>query len=514
MNRFLRPSLPAQLQTLSQQPGGPENDFVLSEHSIVRNKSIVFLPSKTRKLKTTLSVLFWLAGLGSGWSADIQGHVLSSGSPVGHALSIQLLKQNPNTLIYDYVADTSSNPTTGAYRLNGLADGFYHVQVLDLTGEYAAEIYEDVYREADATMIEIKNGVALIDPVDFEVQPGATVSGRVVAPDGTPIPGLAVGIEETTDTETLQLAGASIGVGTDANGEFKVGLRPGVYTVAFWEPSDSPYWATQLFSNTIAHEWATPIVLASVGQHVSNVNATLQPGYEVSGQVRDTNGMALAGVFASFEVYDPNRGEWGTTVSKRTGPDGLYAINFTPGEYRVKFEEDSLLYEQEYWSDAAEPDNATPINVVAASVSGIDAQLEYTPLARWAFGYGLNPFANVAGWLKDDPDSDGYDNFREFAFGTDPTDASSGFEYLFGPVVNSTVSISGLVETNLSTAYWLEYQLQQRSSLGSGSWIPSPISPTPVPGPFPQGYLRVGITVPTSPDPMLFFRTRATMHPY
>lgn len=471
-------------------------------------------PSKTLKLRLALSLLLWLAGLGSSWSADIRGHVLSSGSPVGHALSIQLWKQNPDTLIYDYLADTNSNPTTGAYQFNGLADGFYHVHILDLTGEYAAEIYEDVYREADATIIEIQDGVALIDPVDIDVQPGATISGRAVGPNGMPIPDLAVGIAEMTDLQTMELFGGVGGINTDGNGDFKLGLRPGVYTVAIWDSSDEPVWATQIFSNTVAHEWATPIVLSNVGQVVANVNAVMQPGYDVSGKITDTNGVPLPGVFASFEVYDAARMQWGTTVSKRTGPAGMYAIAFPPGTYRVKFEEDSLLYEQEYWSDAAEPANATPINVAAANISGINAQLEYTPLAHWAFSYGLDPFANVAGWLKEDPDRDGYDNFHEFAFGTLPTDPSSGFPYLIGPVKDSTVSISALIETNLSTAYWLEYELQQRSSMGSSAWMPSPVNALPVPGPFLPGYIRVGITVPTKPDPMLFFRTRATINPY
>jgi hypothetical protein len=472
-----------------------------------------FSANKVLTITCAASTLLGFFGVASSWSSVIRGSITHNGLPINHSLEVQLWQLNPETLIYDNVGQTTYNPALGQYEFTNLGDGFYHVHVLDLTGVYAAEIYQDAYKEDEATTVKIEGGVTQIDPVDIALEPGATISGQVQGA-GAPLAGIAVGVVEMTDPQDLQLTSGGFYINTDSSGEFKLGLRPGTYTVVFWDYSENPVWATQLFSNTIAHEWATPIVLASVGQHVTNVNATLQPGYEVSGQVTDTNGMALAGVFASFEVYDPNRGEWATTVSKRTGPDGFYAINFPPGEYRVKFEDDSLLYEQEYWFDAAEPNSATPINVVAASVSGIDAQLEYTPLARWAFGYGLNPFANVAGWLKDDPDSDGYDNSREFAFGTDPTDGSSGFEYLFGPVVSSTVSISALVETNLSTAYWLEYQLQQRSNLGSGSWIPSPITPTPVPGPSIPGYLRVGITVPTRPDPMLFFRTRATIHPY
>lgn len=449
------------------------------------------------------------------WSAIIRGTIAHSGSPVSHALEVQLWQLNPDTLIYDQVGQTTYDPAIGQYEFRNLDDGSYHLHVLDLTGVYAAEIYEDVYAEADATTVKIENGVTLVDLVNIEVEPGAVISGTVSGTGVGPLAGIAIGIVEMSDPQGIPLTDVGYYIGTDPNGEFKLGLRPGTYTVVFWDYSENPVWATQLFSNTVSHEWATPIVLASVGQHATNANATLQPGYEVSGQVRDTNGMALAGVFASFEVYDANRGEWGTTVSKRTGSDGLYAINFPPGKYRVKFEENSRLYEREYWSNAEEPALATPINVVSANVSNINAKLAHTPLARWAFSYGLDPFSNVEGWLKDDPDADTYDNFHEFAFGTDPTNASSGNPIQIGPVVSNTVTFSARFHQNLSTAYWLEYELCQTASViawpacvGVGPAINRSASD-------PVDYENASITVPVGVGQVLqqYFRLKATLHP-
>jgi hypothetical protein len=307
----------------------------------------------------------WLIGTGAGWSADIQGTILSNGSSVGHALQVGLWRRNPDTLIYDQVEETSSDATTGAYAFIGLADGSYHVRVVDTTGHYAAEIYENAYREAEATAVVIVDGVTQINPVNIEVEVGATISGRVQAPDGSALEGITVGIAEVTDVESMELTDGVFGVGTDASGEFTVGLRPGVYTVAFWDYSDDPLWATQLFSNTVIHERATPIVLTTIGQNFTGVNATMQYGYNISGQVTNPDGHALAGVFASFDAYDAQNDEWGTTVSKRTGPDGFYSVNFSPGTYRVKFEEDSLLFEEEYWNSAAEPSSSTPIVVTS-----------------------------------------------------------------------------------------------------------------------------------------------------
>lgn len=460
-------------------------------------------------------VVAWSVGAGNCWSAIIRGTITHNGSPVGHALEVQLWQLNPDTLIYDQVDQTTYNPATLEYEFINLSDGSYHVGVLDLTGVYAAEIYQDVYSEADATVVKVEGGVTQINPVDIAVELGATISGRVLEPNGTPIPGIVVGIPEMTDAETMQLAGGVGGISTDTNGEFKVGLRPGVYTVVFWDYSTNPHWATQLFSNTVAHEWATPIILTSVGQVVTNVNATMQPGYEISGTVTDTNGVKLAEVFASFAVYDPQRLEWGTSVSKRTDSNGFYSVNFPPGEYRVYFEENSRLYEREHWSDAEEPDQATPINVVNANVGNINAQLAHTPLARWAFSYGLDPFSNVEGWLKDDPDADTYDNFHEFAFGTDPTNASSGNPIQIGPVVSNTVTFSARLHQNLSTAYWLEYELCQTASVIAWPACVGVGPATNLSASDPVDYENASITVPLGVGQVLqqYFRLKATLDP-
>jgi hypothetical protein len=425
-------------------------------------------------------VVVWSVGADNCWAAIIKGTITHNEFPVGHALEVQLWQLNPETLIYDHVGQTTYDPATGQYEFTDLSDGSYHLHVLDLTGVYAAEVYEDVYAEADATTVKIENGVTLVDPVNIEVEPGAVISGTVTGAGVGPLAGIAIGIVEMSDPQGMPLMDVGYYIGTDPNGEFKLGLRPGIYTVSFWDYSDNPYWATQQYSNTVAHQWATPVVLTSVGQSTININATLQPGYDISGTVTDNNGVKLAGVFASFEVYDPARMEWGTSVSKRTDENGFYSVNFPPGQYRVYFEENSRLYEQEYWSNAMLPANAASVNLSSSSVGGIDAQLEHTPLARWAFSYGLDPFADVEGWLNQDPDADTYDNFHEFAFGTDPINPSSGnpiqinpprrLPVGISPLASNTVTFSALFHQNLSTAYWLQYELQYKTNLMTPGW--------------------------------------------
>ncbi len=225
--------------------------------------------------------------------------------------------------------------------------------------------------------------------------------------------------------------------------------------------------------------------------------------------------MPLEKVFASFEVRrEGANNEWGSVVAKKTDANGEYAVSFPPGVYRVRFEEDSMLYEQEYWSDAELDSDATAINVVNNDIGSIDAQLAHTPLARWAFGYGLNPFANVDGWLNEDPDFDTYNNFHEFAFGTDPTSASSGAPIRIGPIISNSVSFSALFHQNLSTGYRLEYKLCQTAALIT--WPPCVgVGPTvSIPPSDPVRYEPASITVPVGVGQTLqqYFRLRAALY--
>lgn len=448
------------------------------------------------------------------WAASIGGTILTNGIPVTKAVQVNLLKQSPQTLIYELIAFTNSNATDGTYSFSGLSDGFYNIQVVDHTGYYAAEIYDNVYRQSEATAIEVSKSAATISPVDITLEMGASISGRVVDTFGSGIEGIAVGIEEMVASNSTQLAGSFVGVGTDASGYFKVGLRPGIYTVAFMDYSVNPKWASQLFSNTVSHDWATQLVLTNVGQAATNVSAVMQQGYSISGFIKYPNGKPASEVFASFFVFDSSTGQWGTTVSKLTEGDGFYSVNFPPGIYGVLFEEDSMLYEQEYWDNSPNITNASVIVVSNANVANINTVLDYSPLANWALGYGLDPFANVAGWLKEDPDTDNYSNLHEFAFGTDPTNSASGYPYQIGQPTNGQVLISALINTNVSTAYWLDYAVQQRTNLITGTWTNSPYVPQVIPSSPTLNYIRMGLILPTSPDPHLFMRTQATIGPF
>ncbi len=113
-----------------------------------------------------------------------------------------------------------------------------------------------------------------------------------------------------------------------------------------------------------------------------------------------------------------------------------------------------------------------------------------TPYDTWADGFSLDPSGNGA--RTEDPDGDGFTNFQEFAFGTNPTIGNAA-------LVSATTSGSNLVITAMqrtagATSGIASYALQTRADLTSGSWLPSGVSP--VNGVVSGNYTEVSYTFP------------------
>ncbi|MFD0893916.1 autotransporter-associated beta strand repeat-containing protein [Luteolibacter ambystomatis] len=92
-----------------------------------------------------------------------------------------------------------------------------------------------------------------------------------------------------------------------------------------------------------------------------------------------------------------------------------------------------------------------------------------TPYGTWADSHITNPaYANLKG-QQDDPDGDGFTNYKEFLFGSDPQSPA-------GPLVQ--VYPSG----NTLYLYWLErldqtYALTESTALSAGPWTASSVVP-------------------------------------
>jgi hypothetical protein len=85
----------------------------------------------------------------------------------------------------------------------------------------------------------------------------------------------------------------------------------------------------------------------------------------------------------------------------------------------------------------------------------------------WKLAYGLNPYSAAGNdGANGDPDGDGYSNYAEYVFGTNPTNASSHLNFSVAYEPGDAVSVS--------FSPWMggrAYQLQSATNLTGGIWV-------------------------------------------
>ena len=80
----------------------------------------------------------------------------------------------------------------GRYMLEGVAPGNYTIKVRANRQGYIQEYYNDKLHSDDANLVTIR-GLEVVEGIDFDLTPGATISGRVIdAETGLPIANMEV----------------------------------------------------------------------------------------------------------------------------------------------------------------------------------------------------------------------------------------------------------------------------------------------------------------------------------
>jgi hypothetical protein len=121
----------------------------------------------------------------------------------------------------------------------------------------------------------------------------------------------------------------------------------------------------------------------------------------------------------------------------------------------------------------------------------------YLSYSGWVGAWALAPA--ISGGTAD-PDSDGFDNNDEYAFGGNPTNPTPHLLNISG----SNISYLGL--TNAGT----NYTVQNTTNLSTGTWTNYPVTPTNSSDqaniPLPAYYQRKQLTVPLTPSTNNFYR--------
>ena len=276
----------------------------------------------------------------------------------------------------------SSTPTdaNGNYRFNGLAPGQVTV-CFDPTytaGGFQRTCY-GAQPDGSGSPITVTTGQ--LSTADVQLQLGASITGTITDGDGDPISGVligAFGVASATGyySQTDESGGYTFsGVTAD---DYQICFDPS-YAQA---PTASGY-AAQCHDGQLSMDAADPVTVGSSGS--VTVDAVLNPGAVLTGQLTDSASAGLGGVYVS--AYDPVSGE--LMVASSDYQDGSYRLPaLAGGSYIICFDASDVHqpaaagYLNECYDDQPDASTATPVTVTAGTVSsGVDAELAEAPPA-------------------------------------------------------------------------------------------------------------------------------------
>ncbi|HVR98468.1 MAG TPA: carboxypeptidase regulatory-like domain-containing protein, partial [Thermoanaerobaculia bacterium] len=229
---------------------------------------------------------------------------------------------------------TTTADDQGAFSFDGVSPGF-------------VELRAQAPRRQSGRIegLEVKPGGALTG-VDIVLAPGASIAGRVLGPDGQPIPGAQVSLAETTQS-MMSFAFFGGPNGTDGEGRYRLdGVAPGPRTL-----------------EARAEGYLRAVRDVDVAGEMEGVDFTLQKGLEISGRVVDDAGAPIPG--ATVMLFT-GRGSFNAQPLS-SGADGSFRIGGVPdGTYSLAARKDGYSLSR---------DEALTVTVAGASVSGVELKL-------------------------------------------------------------------------------------------------------------------------------------------
>jgi hypothetical protein len=167
----------------------------------------------------------------------------------------------------------------GTYEISGLPSGGVKVRVHDETGESATHWYGGSGDPLTATTVPTEAGT-VTSGIDFELRPGASITGRVTDPDGGVDTHASVYVFPlTSDKETVARMAVRDGeyiIRGLAAGDYKVAFMPGNNYVPSWSGGAATYQDAAL-------------IHLEEGQELTGLDAALEPGASLDGTIENLN---------------------------------------------------------------------------------------------------------------------------------------------------------------------------------------------------------------------------------
>ena len=288
-----------------------------------------------------------------------------------------------------YISNSADIDITNAtYTITGLPPGSYYLKPLIFFSNHVEEWWAspDSTPECNAAQaITVTAGQNVTD-INFQLDPGATISGTVFGSDGvTPITGQDNNVYLVKGDPCDNLVFYSHSV-SDANGTYTINqLAAGAY-----------YLMTDTRDNYVDEWWASPFgtwkcsgaqgITVTVGQTVTDINFQLDPGATISGTVFGSDGVTpvkSSFIYVNSYYGDPCGSTQHISICSVSNTNGTYTINKLPeGNIYLAAHGDWYTYFLEWYAEpysTMECSGAQAITVPAAqSVTGKNFQLDST----------------------------------------------------------------------------------------------------------------------------------------
>ncbi|OUE07703.1 Cna protein B-type domain protein [Clavibacter michiganensis] len=272
--------------------------------------------------------------------------------------------------------DYSASIDKGAFSISDIRPREYGLRVeVEVAGDYVIQYFGQTNDlKAAQTFAVQSNGTVTIDVV---VKRYATVSGSVTALD-----------ELTSDVPVSIVRadgdGAEVGTTrTDWGGRFTLrDIVPGTYKVRFGSPTPNDgAFVGEWFGDADTRGSAKTVVVSQWGQAVIGVNAVLEPGTRLSGQITTATG-ALREAQVALVPQDDAEGL--TTMNVTADANGYYVFPaVAPGKYKVLASSNrssAPVYETRWAGGSGTLETATTYTAARGiPISRVDVQLAVSP---------------------------------------------------------------------------------------------------------------------------------------
>ena len=302
--------------------------------------------------------------------SDINAALIIGGKITGQVTAATGGAPIDNVTVRAYASPTSTThvaydytDASGVYTITDLLTGTYYLKFDPPYGsDYLEEYYDNQWTLATADPIPVAID-SVVSDINAALIIGGKITGQVTAAaGGAPIDNVYVRVYTST-TSTSYAAYDS----TDASGVYTItDLLTDTYYLKFDPPYGSDF-LEEYHDNQRSLATADPIPVA-LNSVVSNINAALDTGGKISGQVTAAGGAPIQNVRV-YAYSSTTTADWDYVASGSTTASGIYTItNLAQGTYYLKFDPSGLNYLTEYYNDKPTLASADAISVTLNSV--------------------------------------------------------------------------------------------------------------------------------------------------